>query len=52
MNERDKLADELEILVGAWRKAGWWYQWSMAHIIAVKVWYRLDVITAALRQKP
>ncbi len=50
MTDREKLADELEILVKVWRNAEWWRQWSAAHVLAVKVWYRLGTLTAALRE--
>lgn len=42
------LARELQELSDAWKKARWWQRWSLAHVIAVKVWYRMDQIQSAL----
>jgi hypothetical protein len=51
MNDHEKLADELELLVKIWQNAKWWQKWSAAHVLAVKVWYRLGTITTALRDE-
>jgi len=51
MDDRKKLADELELLVKTWQDAKWLKKWSTAYILAVKVWYHLDTITTALRDE-
>lgn len=49
--DRDLLADELVELIAQWRspKLWWWERASVGHVICVKVWYRLNTITQALR---
>lgn len=47
---REFLADELEGLILQWRKEKWWWnRAAIGHIILVKVWYRLELITDCLR---
>ena len=51
MTEQEKLANELERIMAAWLEAGWWDGGALAHVLAVKVAYRLDTITTALRNQ-